>query len=181
MDPKLLTIPLAYVLLAAVLCWHLIAAKGRWVPKLVMIIIVPAFGIAVWSALSSYQGWPTEDPLPKKGRLMWAEVHEPDPARRDPGVIYVWLVPLDDDTVRGPLSYEAYAGEPRAYALPYSRGMHQVLEAAKRRIKRGRGVVLERRTGPPEDARDGRPGGIDGHDTEYRAYDLPPPAPPRKE
>lgn len=179
MDPKLLAIPMAFIMLAAMLCWHVITAKGRWTSKLAFIVIVPAFGIAVWSAIASYKGWPTDDPLPKKGRLMWAEVHEPDPATRDPGVIYVWLVPLDDHTPRGPLSYSAYRGEPRAYELSYSRPMHEVLESAKRRIKLGRPVVLERDTRPGKRGRNGRD--MSGHDAEYRAYELPPPAPPGKE
>ena len=205
MDPNTLAIPIAFILLAAVLCLLLIGSKWKWWQKLALILIVPAFGLVVWGAIASYKGWPTTDELPEKSLVFQVLIREPDPAHGDPGAIYVWLMPLDDSGPSriNPLDYSSPGGEPRAYKLPYTRSMHQGMERAKGMLQQGKPVVLDRRKGGTGSGQEGQgePGergepGAEGDGAEgaggprgygyepgredFRIYELPPPHPPDK-
>ncbi len=202
MDPKALAIPLAFIMLAAILCWQLIGAKGKWWLKLLAIVVVPGFGLAVWGSIASYKGWPTTDEPPEKALLLSSAVREPDPKTGDPGAIYVWLMPLKDTgTALNPFDYVSPGGEPRAFKFPYSRPSHEMLVGAEQALKDGKPIVFERgekgmaggqegesgedaESGesadgvPPGEGRPGtrpRPG-----EGGFKVYELPTPAPPRK-
>jgi hypothetical protein len=204
MDPKSLAIPLAFILLAAVLCWQLIGAKGKWWLKLLAIVVVPGFGLAVWASIGSYKGWPTSDEPPEKALILASSVREPDPRTGDPGAIFVWLMPLKESSSGGinPFDYATPGGEPRSYQFPYSRPAHQMLASADQSIREGRPVVFERlekrppsgdEGEPGEEAEgeesvdgavpgNGRPGGTPppGGGEEFKVYELPAPSLPRK-
>jgi hypothetical protein len=201
MDDRTLAIPVAFILLSALLCWMLIGARGKWWLKLATILIVPAFGIAVWAAISSYKGWPTADEPPEKAVLLCGAVHEPDAKRDDPGVIYLWLAPLPEAGAApslNPFDYLSGGGEPRSYKLPYTRQLHDALNGAQAAAKDGRPMMFSRSPKKPggrgggrprsdEDAVEGEeshPGGAgqngaqgEGERDEYHFYDLPPASP----
>lgn len=181
MNASTLAIPLAFVLLAGLMCWHIATVKGKWWIKLAFIVTVPSFGIVVWNAISSYQGWPTHDPLPKKALLLWVDVVEPHEPSGEKGAIHVWLISMDGGSEKGPLlGHDRPRGVPRAYGMPYDRKVHEMLEAAKGRLMQGQPVVLERTTDPS--ASEGRPGQrFSRQESELHVYDLPPPALPRKD
>ena len=211
MDPNSLAIPFAFILLSAVLCLLLIGSKWRWWQKLALIVIVPAFGLIVWSSIESYKGWPTAAEPPGRSLVHWVLVREPDPARNDPGAIYVWLSPLDEETSSrlNPLDYDSPPGDPRSYKLPYSRSLHKGMQRAKGMISQGRPVVLDLRgkgkgengdgeggEGEPGEGGEGEgsgaEGGPSGHGgppgyrygedrTDFKIYELPPAQPPRKQ
>ncbi len=198
MDPNALAIPVAFILLSAVLCLLLIGSKWKWWQKLALIVIVPGFGLVVWSAIESYKGWPTASAPPERSLISGVLIREPDPSRNDPGAIYVWLVPTDGKTRPSinPLDYASPGGEPRAYKLPYSRPLHQGLERARGMLRAGKPVVLDLSgQGPPggadgdgdddQDADGGAgPGGPglrgDPNRRDFQIYALPPPHPPEK-
>lgn len=144
MELHTLAIPIAFILLAAVLCLLLIGSKWKWWQKLAVIVIVPAFGLVVWAAVGSYKGWPAVEKLPTKSLIYWMLIREPDPKRDDPGAIYVWLKPLDAARGgRNPLEYAGPRDEPRAYRLRYSRKLHLGLQSAQNAIRDGKPVVLD--------------------------------------
>lgn len=182
MNTTTLAIPLAFVLLAGLMCWHIATVKGKWWIKLAFIITVPSFGIVVWRAVSSYQGWPAEVEVPQKGLLLWVDVIEPDTPGHEDGAIHIWLIDMTGPSESGPLlGHGRPRGIPRAYRLAYDRKLHEMLEAAKGRIMQGQPVVLERATSDP-DARQGRPGRrFSRQEADFKVYDLPPPALPRKD
>lgn len=203
MDPKSLAIPLAFIMLAAILCWQLIGAKGKWWLKLLAIVVVPGFGLAVWGSIASYKGWPTTDEPPEKALVLASSVREPDPKTGDPGAIYVWLMPLKGaGTALNPFDYVSPGGEPRAYKFPYSRPSHEMLVGAEQSLKDGKPVVFERQEKgkssggtegePGEEAEDGesaddaqpghgRPGGRPQQgEGEFKVYELPTPSLPKK-
>lgn len=202
MDPNALAIPLAFILLAAVLCLLLIGSKWRWWQKLALILIVPAFGLVVWGAIASYKGWPTTADTPEKAMVYWALVREPDPQHGDPGAIYLWLMPMDgrESSGHNPLDYVSPGNEPRAYKLPYSRPGHRGAQRAQKMIREGRPVVFDRtgKNGGGQGDGDegdgsgdgaegqGGPGGPPGYGTEpdrqdFQIYELPPAHPPAKQ
>ena len=202
METATIVIPLAYLLLTGLLLWGVIWSKGRWGYKLAAIVIVPAFAIAVWSALGSYRGWPTTEEPPDRAQFHWGVVREPDAQSGDKGAIYLWLSPgksskKDDPSV---LEYASRKGEPRAYARPYSRRLHEEVESGRQMVRDGkrvgmqRGRVGQKGKGQSDGGAQGQ-GGPDGgapaqppsnergenygdHDQEFRVYELPPPAPP---
>lgn len=203
MDPHSLAIPFAFILLAAVLCLLLIGSRWKWWQKLALILIVPSFGLIVWSSIESYKGWPTGGDPPDRSLIHWVLIREPDPSHNDPGAIYVWLSPLDEKTASrlNPLDYDSPPGDPRAYKLPYSRSLHKGMQRAKGMISQGRPVVLDLRgkgqgggDGDGEGEGDGSDaeGGPNGHGgppgyrygedrTDFKIYELPQAHPPRKE
>lgn len=198
MDDRTLAIPIGFILLAALLCWMLIGAKGSWWLKLATILIVPAFGLAVWAAISSYKGWPTADEPPEKAVLIWGVVREPDPRHDDPGAIYLWLMPVreEGELDLNPFDYTAGGGEPRSYKMPYTRQLHDALTAAQAAAKEGRPMMFGKgkrrggrghgvpgREGDSDGEGEGRGnGGQEGEEEEqFQFYDLPPATPTRKQ
>lgn len=179
-----LAIPVAFIMLAALVCWLVIGTRGKWSYKLPVMVLVPALGLAVWAAIGSYQGWPTPERMPDKVLLKWYDVHTPQKATGDPGVIYIWAVPLTQTDKPGILEYRYPQGAPRAYEMPYSRQLHETLHGVLGKLQHGRPVLLQRShpSGPHRGhpGHGNRRGGSSGHHSEYKAYDLPSAPPPRK-
>lgn len=167
MDPRTVAIPIAYTLLAALLCWHIISAKGgKWL-KVIVFVVTLGFSFMIWRALSSYQGWPTAAETPEKALLIQAIVREPDEKAGDQGAIYLWLLPLSDEVNDIPslLEYPGIRGEPRAYKMPYSREMHEGVNRAQGMMRAGKPVVMRRGGKPGRGSGqpgDGEPGEGDG-------------------
>lgn len=186
MDWRTLPIAMAYVVLAALVCWFVVSLKGNWLAKALLVGLALSTVFVVWRAMPSYQGWPTKSTPPDRSVMLWAVAREPSPDGTDPGEIDLWLVPFEGDPSKVPLSYDSYPGEPRAYRLPYSQEAHKGVEAARELIRQGRPVIFERQKpgeeggdatmdGQGQYGRSGQP--MDG----FRMYELPPPPPPVKD
>jgi hypothetical protein len=120
----------AYAVLALAFGWAIATGRGHWWSRLPFIVCAPALAIALWQAHLVPAGWPTTRHVPAQAGFLWADVHEPDPLHADPGHIYLWL------DVGGP--------RPRAFTLPYSRRLHEQVEQAMRRVRRGLPVAVSR-------------------------------------
>lgn len=184
-DPNALAIPIAFILLTVLLCLILIGSKWQWWQKLALIVIVPAFGLAVWPAIASYKGYPTTAQPPRKSLILSVVVREPVPASRNPGAIFLWLIPFDRKASKGlnPLVYAPRRGDPRAFELPYSRSLHQGLDEAKGLIRQGRPVVLDLDAGGEGGGGEAEGGSgyrYDRSRSDPRVYELPPPHAPEK-
>lgn len=166
----------AFVVIAAILLWILIGSKGPWWAKLALIALVPAYGLIIMRDADTRAGWPTSETPPKESLMVWGVIYEPgDLGKGDPGVVYVWLIPLDGSGADEP------KGTPRAFRLPYSRGLHGAVQGGMERAKEGHPGVLKRGKPRPGGRRGQgeRPGGRRGQGDdgdEYHSYDLPPPA-----
>ncbi|MEK7192277.1 MAG: hypothetical protein AAB646_02070 [Patescibacteria group bacterium] len=200
-----LVIPLAFIIFAAILVWYLIGAQGKWWLKMACVIALPSFGLAVWKSLDSYIGWPSKSPSPDEFVLIWGEAKEPDSKIGDPGAIYLWLVPYDEEVDNQSGSVFDYAHgprEPRAYQIPYSRDTHEELEKAKTLMRKGHRVMVKRKvdggqtpgeegrssTEDPENSPDSpgareRSPNNDGErskEGQFEFHELPPPKLPEK-
>lgn len=203
MEAQTLPIAIAFILLTAILCLILIGSKWKWWQKLLLIIIVPSFGLVVWRSIGSYQGWPTADEPPLKSLIFQMVIREPEPARSDQGAIFLWLMSFEDKSASSlnPLDYVSAGREPRAFRFEYSRRMHRGLEKARRSIREGRPPVLDfsgksqsqgdkdgeqdEEGGEGDDAAGDSGSGSKGYRYEqkrrdFQIYDLPPPHPPEK-
>ena len=125
-------IAIGFGLLAGLLLWFVIGSRGAWWMKLGAIVVSSAFMFAVWDALDSFSGWPTEQHPPSRALLLSSAVDEPR-------AIYVWVT-LPSQT--GLLSYKPDASEPRGYRLPYSRQLHEQLDRGSALARQGRSVEL---------------------------------------
>jgi hypothetical protein len=130
-----------YLVLAVLLLSLNLKSAWRWPVKAWAIAVTLAFLIAGFATLQGMLGWPTETVPPARFQLYAALVQEPDRANRSDGAIYLWLSPA------------AEGGEPsrppRAYALPYSRALHEQVARAQERLQQGRQV--EGTAGPRPD------------------------------
>lgn len=173
--------PLAFVILSGIMCWHLATVRGKWPVKLVFIVLVPSFGLLLWSGIASFLGHPTSDPLPERALLTGVDIKEPSAEGASDGAIYVMVVSLDKDMDSPLLGYRPVRGEPRLHVLRYTRRRHEMFEAAKARMADGYPVVLERVKKRGEEGRETEIGtGFSQQDSELMLYDLPPPTLPRK-
>jgi hypothetical protein len=122
----------SYLALAVLLLSLNFKSAWRWPVKAGAIAVTIACLIAGFLALEAMLGWPTEAAPPTSFRLHAALVEEPDRAKRSAGAIYLWLSPHD--------AADRPGGPPRAYALPYSRALHEQAARAQGRLQDGRPV-----------------------------------------
>jgi hypothetical protein len=122
----------SYLALAVLLLSLNLRSAWRWPVKAGAIAVTIGCLIAGFLALEAMLGWPTEAPPPASFRLHAALVEEPDRANRSGGAIYLWLSPHDTEGRAN--------GPPRAYALPYSRALHELAARAQGQLQEGRPV-----------------------------------------
>ena len=122
----------SYLVLAILLLSLNLKSAWRWPVKASAIAVTLGFLIAGFAALQGMLGWPTETAPPTTFQLYAALVHEPDRLNASNGAIYLWLSPRAADGEPG--------GPPRAYALPYSRALHEQVVRAQERLQQGRPV-----------------------------------------
>lgn len=116
----------ALLLLAA--AWTLASGSG-WRRRLLFTISAPVVAIALWASVPDTSGWPTaQHGFPRQAGLISAVISEPDPMNGSRGAIYLWL--------------DVGALRPRAYALAYSRPLHEQVQAALDRLKKGEPITV---------------------------------------
>jgi len=160
-----ITIPLAFIMMNAIVLWLIIGTKGSKVNpgapgssilKLMVLLMANYFAIAIWHSLDSYKGWATPDALPAEFVVIGADVIEPKKTTGDPGYVYLWIKIIDKDTdqdrILSWMGYHAGPGEPRAYALPYSRKLHEQVNQIQQMLRDGKMVK----------GQNGKPGEGDG-------------------
>jgi hypothetical protein len=143
----------AYAVLALGLGWSL-CGGARWRRRIPFIVGAPAVAVALWLGRPDPAGWPTARRLPAHAEVVSALVREPDPATADRGRIFLWL--------------DVGGSSPRAYALPYTRSLHEKVQRALARLARRQPVQMAA-AGPS--AAQGRRHSI--RFTLLRAADLP--------
>lgn len=160
MSPYFIALTITDILLLAVLVGS--ATRVAWWAKIAVILVVLSLNFLAWSSVNSGQGWAVKGLWPSDAQFVSCEVVEPK-------VIYVWVVPLKHD--HGLLSYAPSGPEPRAYAAPYSRSLHEACDGAKKAT--GQGVTVGLR-------QSGHHGGGAVRGGRWHSYVLPSPHVPRK-
>ncbi len=132
MTTAVLGLAAAYLVLGVLLLSLNLRSAWRWPVKAWAIAVTLGFLLGGFAALQAMLGWPTETAPPARFQLYAALVHEPDRLSSSNGAIYLWLSPQAADGEPG--------GPPRAYALPYSRALHEQVARAQQRLQEGRPV-----------------------------------------
>jgi len=121
----ILTLAIAYVGLGALVLWSLLSARAPALFKGLVVVALSAFYIAAFYGLRALPGYASEQRLPPRFQLLGARVVEPKTIPGDPGSIYMWVEPMDENDV--------LSGAPRAYRLPYSeKRADNIVNAIKR-------------------------------------------------
>ncbi len=161
----------AYVLVAVLLLSINLYSNWSWRVKATSIIITTAFYIVTYMSFPPLLGWPTSENPPERFRLISAYVHQPNKVTGHPGAVYLWLGKLEDltDDVT-----------PRAYELPYTNMLHEMVIIASSRLDKGIAQLgefddeLDNNLKPLDKRRSGQ------ESVNLQFYDLPDPLFPEK-
>ena len=118
----------AYVLIALLLLSVNLYSDWSWKVKAGSIVVTTFLYVITYVSFPPLLGWPTREQPPERFRLVAADVLQPDKSTGAKGMIYLWLKDLDDLSART---------QPRAYKLPYSSELHEIVIAAKSKLDKG--------------------------------------------
>ncbi len=128
MTTAILALVVSYVVLALLVLVMVLYSRLHWVLKAGVVVLVSAFYPVSYLAFMALLGWPTDQRLPDRFRLVAAQVYEPDRQRATSGAIYLWA---------SDLSKKAGRVTPRAYELPYSVTLHERVVEASKQMRKG--------------------------------------------
>ena len=115
----------AYVIIAALLLGLNLHSNWNWLIKSTVNIIVVVFLWVTYQSWPGILGWPTERDLPEKFYLHAINIDEPDR-------IYLWGADIDSGLNRT---------VPRSYSLPYTKQLHDRVDKAGRKLRKGLPVI----------------------------------------
>lgn len=128
-----------FLLVGSLLLILNLESAWRWPVKAGMILMTGLATVAFGHAIGDLLGHPTPFDPPAHFQLHAALVEEPGRGAEDDGAIFLWLSRKTSDGL--------VVGSPRAYALPYSRDLHEEVARARLRLESGRPVEGARRKG----------------------------------
>ena len=124
MSSHVVMLTLAYAFALFVLLLLLIRARLPLAMRLSVVLVGSAFYLLHFFSLSELQGWPSDSSLPEEFTLHAWQVEESNPIQDQSGYVYLWVQSQNWDA-------------PRAYTLPYSSELHDQLETAEARRRKG--------------------------------------------
>lgn len=116
---------LAYIGIAVLLLGLNLHSSWHWMIKTLCNVVVVGFFGVVYSSWPGVQGWPTHRDLPEQFYLHAVNIAEPDS-------IYLWGTEFTQGLGQT---------EPRAYRLPYSPALHDKVDKATRKLRKGLPVI----------------------------------------
>ena len=126
-----------YLALACVLLVLLSYSPLHWAWRGTIISAFAGIYMLHYVSILEQAGWPAEDKLPSKFRLIGADIQEPNTTTGTRGAIYLWITRFDDKTQ--PLV-------PRSYGLAYDELLHKQVHRALQRLMNGHPQMGERDT-----------------------------------
>lgn len=97
----------------------------------------------LYFSFETYKGWPSEQSLPKKGKLISSMVDEP--SENYSGSIYLWIsYEAEHGFFQRIFNYRyAYSEAPRGYRIRYDKSLSKRLQQAKEAAQNGFVVEIE--------------------------------------
>jgi len=140
----------AYVIVCVLLLSLNFYSRWHWAVKTVVSTLVVGFFVVTYHSYSAILGWPTSREIPNQFYLHAVQVVEPEK-------IYLWGTDLD----RG-------MGQtvPRSYGLPYTAKLHDKVNKASRKLRKGLPVIgqIEQSDGATRDLVEGEQINVSGDD-----------------
>ncbi len=118
----------AYVAVALLLLSINLYSNWSWKIKAATIVITSVFYIVSYLSFPPLLGWPTTDTPPERFQLIGSYVVQPNKLTGDKGSIFLWLTRFED---------LATQEKPRAYELPYSNELHELIINANSKLNKG--------------------------------------------
>ncbi len=176
MSGAVISLTASYAMLGLLLLSLNLNSAWPWTVKALAIGTALPLFLATFLALQALMGWPSAADLPENFELHAALVEEPSKDRDHAGSIYLWITPVSGTPEETPDDVVEAAGLlPRAFTLPYSRDLHNKVEAMREALQKGQMVAGSHKTGSPWERRFGEQrGGID-------LFTPPPPSLPPKD
>jgi len=138
----LIAFPIFLLLLFAAVFWVIRDTKHIWVRTG---IIAGFFGFCVAMSLSldSIMGWAAHKNMPTVITIRHIVIKEPSPSIGSPGGIYILIEhpPTRHNLFLHTFGYNAAHPEPRLFKLPYSRELHEQLQAVMSQLNNGQTVT----------------------------------------
>ena len=128
MSSEIFLIIICYVILAFLLVLFNLRTNFHWSIKSTMIILTTLFYVLTYDSFKNLLGWPSNDSLPDRFRLIAAQIYEPNALINSEGFIYIWIADMDD---------LAGLSTPRSYSLKYNKEVHEKISKAQVNIKNG--------------------------------------------
>lgn len=125
----ILSLTVAYALVATLLAYLLLLSRLHWVFKAMATVATVALIPLTFHGVGELRGLPSDGPIPTNFTLLWAQVVEPNLLLGENGRVFLWLQTLDDENYP--------VGQPRAYQLPYSDDLKIKLAEALGSISEG--------------------------------------------
>lgn len=123
---------LAYLIVVVLLLALNLFTSWNWIVKLSMNLVVVFFFLVTYHSWPKVLGWPTERDLPQKFYLHAINVDEPHR-------IYLWGTDIGHGLGRT---------VPRSYGVPYSAKLHDNVDKANRKLRKGLPVIGQVSTVP---------------------------------
>ena len=128
MNSEIFLIIICYVILGFLLVLFNLRTNFHWLIKSSMIVLTTFFYIVTYNSYKNLIGWPSNDSLPDRFRLVAAQVYEPNALINSEGAIFLWITNMDD---------LAGLSTPRSYSLEYNKEVHERISKALVNLKNG--------------------------------------------
>ncbi|OUX43108.1 MAG: hypothetical protein CBE21_02915 [Proteobacteria bacterium TMED261] len=140
---------LGYVAVAGMLLTVSLPSRFATLIKLAGIFVVTGFYFATYFGHRELSGWPIDQELPEKFRLVWVAIDEPEKKDGVDGEIFFWIRELNENN-------EAVT-KPRAYILPFDLALAERVQEAQEKIQEGETVngYVQESSDEEEDEADG--------------------------
>ena len=115
MNAEILFIVICYVFIGFLLVLFNLRTTYHWIVKSSLIVVTMIFYIFTYNSFRDLVGWPTNEPLPDRFRLISAQIYEPNALINSEGAIYLWVADMDE---------LAGLGIPRSFKLDYNKEFH---------------------------------------------------------
>jgi hypothetical protein len=81
-----------------------------------------------YNSFKNLLGWPSNDALPDRFRLIAAQIYEPNALISSEGSIFIWITDMDE---------LAGLSTPRSFSLKYNKEVHEKISKAQVNLKNG--------------------------------------------
>jgi hypothetical protein len=121
-----LSILLSFCFLAALCAMALLWSRWPRYLKAILVIGVSVFYFYGNAVLQDIWGFPSAEKLPERFVLLAAVIEEPSKSKA--GALYIWVNAIESGKP---------TALPRAYALPYTKDLHSLLNDGMKKIRQG--------------------------------------------
>jgi len=128
MNLEIFFIILCYVIIGFLLVLFNLRTNFHWMIKSTMIIITTLFYVLTYNSFTNLLGWPSNDILPDRFRLVAAQIYEPNALINSEGSIFLWVTDMND---------LAGLSTPRSFSIKYNKDVHEKISKALVNLKNG--------------------------------------------